>query len=151
MEGRVLGRVLGIDIGLKRTGLAVSDALGISVRPLPNHQPKSRKEDVDFVLGLCEQEGVSVIVIGYAVLPQSGNESPMARRARGFKEALDAALSESKAAVEVVLIDECYTSKNAVKRLIESGIKKEKRKQMLDSEVARMLVEEYLARTRPSQ
>ena len=43
-------RVLGIDLGLKRTGLAVSDELGLSVRPLPNLTPKSRDEDVRFLV-----------------------------------------------------------------------------------------------------
>jgi putative Holliday junction resolvase len=140
-------RVLGIDIGLKRTGLAVSDELGISVRPLPNHTPQNRKQDVDFILKLASELGAGTIVIGYPVMPR-GNEGPMAKRARGFKEALESAISELNNGIVVTLLDESYTSKNAMNRLIESGIKRSERTGLLDSEVARMLVEEYLA-TRP--
>lgn len=138
-------RVLGIDIGLKRTGLAISDELGISARALANRIPKSRLEDVEFVLSIAREFDVGAIVIGYPVLPRSGDEGPMAKRARGFKEALESAISEISDDIVVVLLDECYSSKNAAKRLIESGIKKNKRAKMLDSEVARILVEEYLA------
>jgi putative Holliday junction resolvase len=138
-------RVLGIDIGLKRTGLAVSDELGITARPLTNRTPKSRLEDVEFILSVCKEFDVGAIVIGYPVLPRSGDEGPMARRARGFKEALESAISQIKDDIVVVLFEECYTSKDAARRLIESGIKKTKRAQLLDSEVARILVEEYLA------
>ena len=137
-------RVLGIDIGLKRTGLAISDDLGISVRPLENRVPKSRIEDVEFILAIVNDLDVGTIVIGHPVLPQSGEEGPMARRARGFKEALEAAFRANNRDTVVVLVDECYSSKSALNRLIESGVKKGKRSQLLDSEVARMLVEEYL-------
>ena len=138
-------RVLGIDIGIKRTGLAISDALGISVKPLPNLKPKSRKEDADFIIDLALGSHVKTIVIGYPILPRSGDEGPMAKRARGFKEALEELISSLGADILVVLIEECYTSQYAQKRLIQSGVKKKKRTQLLDSEVARMLVEEFLA------
>lgn len=141
-------RVLGIDIGLKRTGLAVSDSLGIGARPLPNRIPKSRNEDVAFILNLADELKIGTIVVGYPVLPRSGREGAMAVRARGFKEALEARIAELGNNIVVILSDECYTSKRAVNRLIESGIKKSKRLTLLDSEVARILVEEYLA-TRP--
>jgi putative Holliday junction resolvase len=144
----MIKRVLGIDIGLKRTGLAVSDALGIGARPLANRVPQSRKQDVDFVLSLTQDLNVETIVIGYPVLPRSGREGAMARRARGFKEALETGIKDLGYNIIVILSDECYTSKRAVTRLIESGIKKNKRLTLLDSEVARILVEEYLA-TKP--
>lgn len=138
-------RVLGIDIGLKRTGLAVSDELGVSVRPLPNRAPQSRAQDVEFLLALCAELSVGIIVIGYPEMPRSGTEGPIGRRARGLKWALEEAIKDAKAHIIVTLIDESYTSKNAVSRLIDSGVKQSKRLSMLDSEVARMLVEEYLA------
>lgn len=137
-------RVLGIDIGLKRTGLAISDELGISARPLANRIPQSRLEDVEFVLSLAKEFDVGVIVVGYPVMPRSGDEGPMAKRARGFKEALESAIGQIESNIIVVLWEECYTSQYAGKRLIQSGVKKKNRAKMLDSEVARILVEEYL-------
>lgn len=143
---RAMGkRVLGIDIGLKRTGLAVSDELGLSVRPLENRKPQNRLEDAKFIISLARELEVSDIVVGYPIAPHSGEEGPMAKRARGFKEALESEISTESVLVSVTLLDESYTSKNATKRLIASGVKKSKRNQLIDSEVARMLVEEFLA------
>ena len=85
-------RVLGIDLGLKRTGLAVSDELGLTARALPNLAPKSRAEDVAFLVELVRDEEIGDVVIGLASLPRSGNAGPMAKRAQGFARALEDAL-----------------------------------------------------------
>jgi putative Holliday junction resolvase len=138
-------RVLGVDLGLKRTGLAVSDELGISVRALPNLAPRSRKEDVDFLVAQVRELEVSHVAIGLPALPRSGDEGPMARRARGFAAALQEALAAGGLAVKVHLVDETRSSKEAAARLVESGIKKQRRKEALDSEVARGLVLDLLA------
>jgi putative Holliday junction resolvase len=140
-----VGRVLGVDLGLKRTGLAVSDELGVTARALPNLVPRSRKEDVDFLVGQARDLVVSDVVIGLPAMPQSGDEGPMARRARGFAEALQQALDAAALAVRVHLVDETYSSRSAAARLVESGVKKGKRKESLDSEVARGLVLEWIA------
>ena len=136
-------RVLGIDLGLKRTGLALSDELGLSVRPLPNLVPRSRKEDVEVVLGICVSHAVSVIVIGYALLA-SGDEGMMGRRARGFREALQIEASRNHLDLKIVLLEESMTSKWAGQRLIEAQVPRQKRRGRLDAEAACILVEEYL-------
>ena len=136
-------RVLGVDLGLKRTGLALSDELGISVRALPNLAPKSRAEDVTFLLELVREQQVGAVVIGLASLA-SGDDSAMAKRARGFADALQAALTAQDLAARVHLLNEHGTSKAAARRLVDSGTKKSERKAALDGEVARGLVLEFL-------
>lgn len=140
-------RVLGVDLGLQRTGLAVSDELGLTTRGLPNLTPRSRKEDVDFLVGVVEGEGVVDVVIGLPLLP-SGDESPMSKRARGFAAALDDALKAKGVNAGVHLVDERGTSKQAALRLVESDVKKSRRKELLDAEAARLLIEDFLARPR---
>jgi putative holliday junction resolvase len=142
-------RVLGVDLGLKRTGLALSDELGLTARALPNLTPKSRAEDVSFLVGLVREQGVSDVVIGLASL-RSGDDSMMAKRARGFADALaaalkEAALADAALAARVHLVDEAGTSKAAAQRLVESGVKKSERKAALDGEVARGLVLDFVA------
>lgn len=136
------GRVLGVDLGIKRTGLALSDELGISVEPLPTLVPKSRAEDVAFLVALCAARGVDDVVVGLPLLP-SGDDGPMTKRARGFAAALEEALRGTPTRVH--LVDESGTSKLAAKRIAESGVKKSKRKAALDAEAARILVLEFLA------
>jgi putative holliday junction resolvase len=138
--------VLGVDLGLARTGLALSDPLGITARPLPNLIPGSRAADVSALVALCAREEVAHVVVGLALLPRSGDDSMMARRARGFAEALQDALRAQGLPIAVHLEDETDTSKAAARRLVESGVKKHKRKLALDSEAARVLVETWIAR-----
>jgi putative Holliday junction resolvase len=142
------GRVLGVDLGIQRTGLALSDELGLSTRGLPNLTPRSRKEDVEFLVGLAREHGVVDFAIGLPLQPRSGDESSMSRRARGFAAALDDALKAAGLDVVVHLIDERGTSKEAARRLVQSDVRKGRRKDLLDSEAARLLAEEVLARRR---
>lgn len=136
---RRAGRVLGIDLGLKRTGLAVSDELGLSVRALPNLTPKSRAEDVAFLVEQVRALEVVEVLVGK---PKSG---PIEQRAPGFAAALQRALDEAKLAANVQLVDEDFSSQQAAARLVESGVKKSERKAALDSEAARGLVLAFLA------
>lgn len=137
------GRVLGVDLGLKRTGLAVSDELRVTTRALDNLTPASRASDVAYLKRLCSELEVVDVVIGHPSLPKSGDEGAMAKRARGFADALQTAVDGL--GVRVHLVDEAYTSKEAAARLVASGVRKNKRKAALDSEVARLLVERFVA------
>lgn len=131
------GRILGVDLGLKRTGLAVSDELHITTRALPNLTPQSRAKDIEFLLKLIEEHQVKTILIGYPLLPQSGDEGMMAKRARGFYEAFLKKVPED---LEVFLVEESYTSQQAAQRL---GTKKDRLRQ-LDGESARILIETFI-------
>lgn len=140
--------MLGVDLGLQRTGLALSDELGLTSRGLPNLTPRSRAEDVAALVDLCRREGVTDVAIGLPLMPRSGDESPMSRRARGFAAALQAALHAAGVPATVHLVDERGTSKEAAARLADSAVRKSRRKELLDAEAARLLVEDVLARRR---
>lgn len=140
-----LKRVLGVDPGLKRTGLALSDPLGISVRALDNLRAASRKEAVTQLLAIAAEHEVDAIAIGHPVMPQSEDEGPMAKRARGLADAVRDAAELSERAIAVFLVDERGSSAAAAERLVASGVKRSKRKAALDSEAARVIVESFLA------
>lgn len=128
-----MSRILGVDLGIKRTGLAISDELRITTRALPILTPKSRAEDIAYLLKLCEELEIHQILIGYPLLPQSGQEGFMAKRAKGFFEALK---QEAPKNLDIFLIDESYTSQEAAFR---TGQHKH-----LDSESARILIENFI-------
>jgi len=140
--GDLGGRILGVDLGLKRTGIAVSDELRLTTRALPTLTPRSRKEDIDHLYSLVDEHEIAVVVIGLPKLTQSGEDSPMTRRARRFARAFyDERVERS---VEVVLIDEAYSSSEASERLALSGVKKAERKARLDGEAACIIIERFL-------
>lgn len=142
------GRILGVDLGLKRTGLALSDELRITTRALETMTPRSRAQDVAHLVALCAEYEVTDVVVGYPAMPQSGDEGGMARRARGFSEALRQSLSDLRVAVH--LVDEVRSSTQAMERLVTSGLRRSRRKAALDTEAARILIERWIDEGSPS-
>lgn len=139
-------KVLGIDIGIKRTGMAISDELGCSVRLLPNLVAHSRSLAVEKILQIALNEGAEVILIG---LPEAKSEYSKAvvSRVTGLEKELTEVIAKNNYSVKVVLWDEEYSSKKAASLLAESGMKKKDRQLKLDAASARVLVEEYLNRS----
>jgi putative transcription antitermination factor YqgF len=144
-------RVLGADLGLQKTGLAISDELGVSVRGLETFKTKSRKEDIAKMVNIVRESNIEAVIIGYPILPNSKDEGMMAKRARGFSEALQETLIEEDLDVAVFLEDETGSTNEAAKRLAKSQVKKSKRKGMRDSEAARIIVERFLERVQTQE
>jgi putative holliday junction resolvase len=131
---------LGVDSGTKRVGLALADPAGVAVRPLPPAQVQSGLEGVvrDIVSLVAEHE-VSVIVVG---LPRNmnGSEGPSAVKARRLASLIRAHLPE----VSVVLWDERLTTVMAEKTLLAADLSRRRRRQLIDSQSAAVLVVDYL-------
>ena len=136
-------RVLALDIGLKRTGVALSDELGVTTRALDTRTPQNRDADVAFVVDLVREHDVGTVVIGLPQLASGASTSAVAHRARGFAEVLPVALVAAGLTCGVALVDEAKSSQEASARLTERKVKKGKRKAALDGESARVLIERY--------
>ncbi|HEU5113134.1 MAG TPA: Holliday junction resolvase RuvX [Acidimicrobiia bacterium] len=134
-----MSRALGVDYGTKRVGLAISDSLGITARPL---SVVPRSVVVEEVVNLVKEHDVGTIVVG---LPTglSGDEGVSASEARKLADELGVA-----AGVDVVLVDERYTSRLAEDALLESGMKRRKRRESVDKVAAAIILQDYLDRTK---
>jgi putative holliday junction resolvase len=134
-----VSRSLGVDYGTKRVGLAISDSLGITARPL---SVVPRSAVVDEVVNLVKEHDVGTIVVG---LPTglSGDEGMSASEARKLADELGAATG-----AEVILVDERYTSRMANDALLESGMKRRKRRENVDKVAAAIILQDYLDRTK---
>jgi putative holliday junction resolvase len=130
-----VSRCLGVDYGTKRVGLAISDSLGITARPL---SVVPRSAAVEEVVNLVKEHDVGTIVVG---LPTglSGDEGVSASEARKLADELGIA-----AGVDVVLVDERYTSRLAEDALLESGMKRRKRRESVDKVAAAIILQDYL-------
>jgi putative Holliday junction resolvase len=139
-------RILGIDLGIKRIGLALSDKFGISIRALNNLYPRSRQEDILYIVQLCSNLHVKYVIIGYPLLYRHGFEveNLISKRAVAFSDCLFREFNKNHLKIIVYLINESYTSKIAVKRLAKLNISKKKRKLLIDGEVACILIEIFL-------
>ena len=128
-------RFLGIDYGTKRVGLAISDALGMTARPL---EVVPRGEAVDRVGQLCKEYDVEMLVVG---LPTGlgGSEGDAATAARELGEGLS-----STTGVPVVFVDERFTSRMAESVLLGSGMRRRRRRETVDKVAAAIILQSFL-------
>ena len=133
-----MARILAVDYGEKRIGLAVSDELGITASPLTTLMHRSDEETVRHIAQLASKLKVAQIVIG---LPRrtDAQEGEMERRVKAFAEKLRQAVS-----VPVVLFDERFTTRIAEQVLLEADLSRRKRKQVRDRLAAVILLLSYL-------
>lgn len=133
-----MSRILAIDFGGKRTGIATTDPLQIIASPLITVQTS---ELMDYLTNYMIQEKVSAIVVGQPTR-HDGSFSPIEKEILVFID------NFKKKHPEVLIhrINEMYSSKDAMKALIQSGVKKKKRqdKKLLDSTAATLLLQEFL-------
>ncbi len=128
-------RFLGIDYGTKRVGLAISDGLGMTARPL---EVVPRAKVGDRVAELCREYEVEMLVVG---LPTglSGSEGDAAEAARALGEELSTATG-----VAVTYVDERFTSRMAESALLESGMGRRGRRETVDKVAAAIILQAFL-------
>jgi len=131
-------RVLGVDPGKVRVGLAVTDADGLIATPLRVVERRGACEEIQQTAADLE---VETIVVGLP-LNMDGTEGPSAEDARALGERLSAA------GLQVEYLDERLTTVGAERVLIESGHSRRRRREITDAVAATIVLEAYLARQR---
>ena len=138
METAFPGRVLALDVGKRRIGLAVSDPLGITAQGLDTLERTTIREDLTRLAELIAQREVALLLVGMP-LHMSGHEGRQAEYVRNFAERLS-----ERANVPVRYWDERLTSVEAERTLKESGISIAKRARAVDRLAAVILLRSYL-------
>lgn len=137
------GRILALDLGKKRIGLALSDGLGITAQGLPTLQRTNIRADLAALARLIEEREVTVLLMGNPI-HMSGKEGRQAVYTRDFAGRL-----AEHTGVEVRFWDERLTTVHAQRVLRESGISIEKRAKAVDQVSAVILLESYLDSLQP--
>jgi putative Holliday junction resolvase len=136
-------RSVGLDIGDKRIGVAVSDGLGMTAQPVGVVQRVSLKRDIDAIRSLLAPYELERLVAGLP-LQMDGSEGQQSARTRAFADALSTAMG-----LEVVYQDERMTSIQSERILIESGVRRDKRRTVIDKLAATLILQAYLDTRRP--
>jgi putative pre-16S rRNA nuclease len=131
-------RVLALDLGKRRIGLALSDELGLTAQGLPTLERTNIREDLARLSQLAAEKNVSLILIGNP-MHMSGQEGRQAEHAREFGARLKTATG-----LPVEFWDERLTTVQAQRVLRESGVSIEKRAKAVDRLAAVILLESYL-------
>jgi len=142
----VKGRILAVDVGARRVGLAISDASRTLARPLETISVSSEADAVERVarrIGQldAEDEGIAAVVVG---LPSSldGSQTPQTQAVRAFIASL-----QTRTRTPIVTEDERLTSREAESRLAVREKDWRKRKRQLDAVAASVFLQDYLDRT----
>lgn len=131
-------RILGLDIGEKRIGIAMSDPLGIIASPLTKIDSTVTRTAIAAIVELVHKHEVERIIAG---LPYSldGSMGPQAHRVANFINKLSKRLD-----IPIETWDESYTTVAAEGKMLEAGIRKDKRKKQIDAAAAALILQEYL-------
>jgi putative Holliday junction resolvase len=132
------GRILALDLGKRRIGLAVSDELGITAQGLPTLARTNKREDLESLGRLIRDKGIAMVVVGQP-LHMSGTEGRQANYAAQFARTL-----EAFAQVEVKLWDERLTTVEANRVLKQSGMSRQKQSAAVDRLSAVLILQSYL-------
>ena len=131
-------RALGLDVGTKTIGVAVTDALGMMAHPVTTLSRKGVRKDVEKLKGVVADRDVTQIVVG---LPYEldGTEARPARLARQVGEALAEATG-----LPVAYVDERFSSVEAERQLLAANLSRAKRKKVIDQQAAVVILESWL-------
>ena len=135
---RAATRILALDPGSKRVGVALSDELGWTAQPLETFERKSLAADLAHIKELVSRHAVREIVIGMPVR-MDGRVGPAAQAVQQFLDAVQAAVG-----IPVTAWDERLTTKAAEQILIDADVSRKKRKGAVDRVAAALLLKSYL-------
>lgn len=133
-------RILGIDVGDKRIGVAVTDPLQITAQGVMTLKRKTREDDLEAFRELITRYEIKKVVAGLP-LNMDGSESAQTRKTINFCQFIKKRLK-----IEIIYIDERLTSSWSEKVLIEGNVSRENRKDYIDMLAAQMILQSYMDR-----
>jgi len=131
-------RILGLDMGTRRIGVALSDALGLTAQPLTVLVRTTPSEDLAAVETMVAHHHVDAVVVGLP-LTLRGQRGPQAQQVMAFAETLRRRLS-----VPIHLVDERLTTVQGTRALIEMGTRRRVRRQTIDRVAAQLILQQFL-------
>lgn len=131
-------RILGVDYGDARIGLAVCDDLQVLASPVGTIKSQSMRKNIDAVAQIADKEAAELIVVGLP-LNMDGSEGARAGKTRAFGRVL-----EKVSGKQVVYMDERLTSVQADEIMDEALVKKSKRKNLVDTIAAQIILQSYI-------
>ena len=134
-----MSRIIGIDFGLSKVGIAISDPLGVISMPLEVIRYKNQEDLIKSIKKITIEKRVEILVIGYP-LNMNFKENEMTKIIDKFKTTME------KNGFTIYLEDERLSSEYAKKIMIQQDIKTGKNKEMVDILAASIILQTYLDR-----
>jgi putative Holliday junction resolvase len=133
-----MARILGLDVGDRRVGVAVSDELGLTAQPVLTLVRKNRRQDLGSLRRLVRKFGCNQVVVGNP-LYMSGDTSPQALKAQALAQDL-----QNNTGVSITLWDERLSTTEAHRHLDAAGHQPGKRRDVIDQVAAVLILQSFL-------
>lgn len=142
-ESEFPGRLLALDVGGRRIGVAISDETQTLARSLTVLHRRSKAQDFEALACLAREQSVQAIVVGLP-LSRDGSEGPQARRIRRYAAAVSEALSARGLDTPIIFHDETLSTVTASELMIASGRKRRDRRRNVDAVAAAVILQGFL-------
>ncbi|MBQ2710524.1 MAG: Holliday junction resolvase RuvX [Clostridia bacterium] len=138
-----MGRIMSLDVGDVRIGIAVSDLMGVIANPLETYTRKGNLEvDAKYIVDLAKSKEVSLFISGLP-LGLNGQENEQTTKTRLFIDELT-----RQCDIPVKYMDERFTTLSAERVLIQGNVRRENRKKVIDKVAATIILQNYLDQKR---
>ena len=131
-------RLMGLDVGDRRIGVAVSDPLGLTAQPVLTLVRSNRRQDLKSLMRMIRKYGCREVVVGNP-LYMSGDQSPQAAKAQGFAQML-----REETGLPVHLWDERLTTTEAHRHLHAAGLAGSEHRAVVDQVAAVLILQGFL-------
>lgn len=134
----IMERYIGLDVGDRTIGVAISDPFLLTAQSLMTIKRKSKIEDIEIINDIIKEKEVSKIIVG---LPKNMNNTigPQAKKVKTFVKEL-----RKHTDLDIEYVDERLTTVSATRVLIEQNVSRKKRKDVIDSVAATYILQTYL-------
>jgi putative Holliday junction resolvase len=136
-------RVIGIDLGTRRIGVAVTDGLGLTAQPHATIARHGGQRDLDEIAAVVRAFDAERVVLGLPLSPE-GDVGRAARSAEAFAERLRGAIG-----IPVEMVDESFSTVEAEEILLRADLSRKRRKQVVDRLAAAVILQRWLDRSPP--
>lgn len=136
-------RLIGLDVGDKTIGVAVSDPLMITAQGVTTIERIGARKDCDKIIGYIKEYDAKTVVCGLPLM-LDGTDSPQTEKVRVFAELLQNKMRSSAIKAELVFMDERFTTKIAESVMMETGMKRKERKEFVDKQAAVIILQSYI-------
>ncbi len=138
-----MNRVIGLDIGDKTIGVAVSDPLFITAQGITTIIRIGSRKDCDKIIEYIKQYEASVVVCGLPLM-LDGSDSPQTEKVREFAKLLFNKIKSSGLSTKLEFMDERFTTKIAENVMLQTGMKRKERKEFIDKQAAIIILQSYM-------
>ncbi len=138
-----MDRIIGLDVGDKTIGVAVSDPLMISAQGVTTIERVGARKDCDKVIAYVKEYDAKTVVCGLPLM-LDGSDSPQTEKVREFAKLLENKMRSTGLKVKLEFYDERFSTKIAEQVLFDAGYKRKERKQFVDKQAAVVILSSYM-------